>query len=241
MGKTSPHHELHDLSQRRRVFIVGDIHGEYGELEKALAAVNFDSQHDSLISVGDLVDRGPSSQATFDWINQSWFFRVLGNHELFPRAYLNRTLSSGDASAYGGDWFLKYSKKELEKICDVLEDAPYALTIITPGGRRIGVTHGDCMSDWDNHISCIDKRWVKELSMYSRKTIKRLAEEQKARIPFDVEMARVSNIDHVFHGHTVLGRPLTVANRSWIDTGACFGGDLTLLDIDQFLNDRGVA
>ena len=64
-----------------RTIVVGDIHGCFKELERLLGIVGFDNG-DVLISVGDMVDRGP----------QSWevcrFFRdtlnacsVLGNHE----------------------------------------------------------------------------------------------------------------------------------------------------------------
>lgn len=232
---SSSYHVTHDLSTRRRVFIVGDIHGEFAEVEKELAKVNFDSALDSLISVGDLVDRGPHSAAVFNWIQYDWFLYVLGNHELFPGLYLNREVTTDQVEHWGGRWFLDYSLQELENLVKVLEAAPYAMTIITPKGRRVGITHADCLSDWDNHVAALDKRWARKLSVESRATIKQLMEAQKKRKPFDVEAARVSNIDHVFHGHTVLGKPFTIANRSWIDTGACFGGDLTILDIDEFL------
>ena len=61
---------------------------------------------------------------------------------------------------------------------------------------------------------------------------------QEERLPLDPTIAHVKNIDHVFHGHTILGSPFTLSNRSWIDTGAYMGGDLTLIDIDRFLQER---
>jgi serine/threonine protein phosphatase 1 len=65
----------------RRTIVVGDVHGCFAELTQLLAKVDF-SEEDLLISVGDMVDRGPGSMET------ARFFRdapnamaVLGNHE----------------------------------------------------------------------------------------------------------------------------------------------------------------
>jgi hypothetical protein len=44
-----------------RDFVCGDIHGCFDELDAALAKLQFDPAVDRLISVGDLVDRGPRS------------------------------------------------------------------------------------------------------------------------------------------------------------------------------------
>jgi serine/threonine protein phosphatase 1 len=60
---------------------VGDIHGHFQRLQQCLEAVGFDPAVDRLFSVGDLVDRGPHSEAALDWLAQPWFHAVQGNHE----------------------------------------------------------------------------------------------------------------------------------------------------------------
>lgn len=66
---------------RGRDLAVGDIHGHFQRLEKCLEAVRFDPAVDRLFSVGDLVDRGPHSEAALEWLAQPWFHAVQGNHE----------------------------------------------------------------------------------------------------------------------------------------------------------------
>jgi len=65
----------------RRTIVVGDVHGCFAELGQLLAEVHF-GKHDLLVSVGDLLDRGPEpwEAAAFfrDKPNAAW---VLGNHE----------------------------------------------------------------------------------------------------------------------------------------------------------------
>jgi len=47
------------LNTHRRDFAVGDIHGAFDALQRAMEAIGFDARKDRLFSVGDLVDRGP--------------------------------------------------------------------------------------------------------------------------------------------------------------------------------------
>lgn len=42
-------------------FVIGDIHGELGALKECLSRAAFDYENDTLISLGDLVDRGNDS------------------------------------------------------------------------------------------------------------------------------------------------------------------------------------
>lgn len=64
-----------------KYFIIGDIHGCYDELQALLDKAGL-SEHDQLISIGDMVDRGPQSAESLN------FFRttpnaisIQGNHE----------------------------------------------------------------------------------------------------------------------------------------------------------------
>jgi serine/threonine protein phosphatase 1 len=70
-----------DLSNRRHL-IVGDIHGCYEELLGLLDERNFDLENDALITVGDIVDRGPSSKGVMDFcLGLPHFHSVCGNHD----------------------------------------------------------------------------------------------------------------------------------------------------------------
>ena len=70
-----------EKNKNGRDFVCGDIHGCFDEMEAELKHLEFDPSLDRLFCVGDLIDRGPKSELSIDYINQDWFFTVLGNHE----------------------------------------------------------------------------------------------------------------------------------------------------------------
>jgi len=64
-----------------QTIVVGDIHGCFEELQQLLDIVNF-SHNDELISIGDLVDRGPHSKEVVAFFMQTPnAFAIMGNHE----------------------------------------------------------------------------------------------------------------------------------------------------------------
>jgi serine/threonine protein phosphatase 1 len=64
-----------------RTIVVGDVHGCFAELMQLLTKVDF-SGEDLLISVGDMVDRGPDSLKTARFFRDSPnAMAVMGNHE----------------------------------------------------------------------------------------------------------------------------------------------------------------
>src|SRR5258706_5182448 len=65
-----------------RDLVVGDLHGHRSLLEHELDKLAFDPGRDRVLSVGDLIDRGPQSLGTLSLIDEPWFHAVLGNHEL---------------------------------------------------------------------------------------------------------------------------------------------------------------
>lgn len=59
----------------RHVWVVGDIHGCFSMLMKRLRECRFDPQQDLLVSVGDLIDRGPDSLGCLALLRESWMMR----------------------------------------------------------------------------------------------------------------------------------------------------------------------
>ena len=68
--------------QYKRIFVVGDLHGCWLDLNEEMYKVQFDTQTDLLISVGDLIDRGTHNIECLELLNQPWFKAVIGNHEI---------------------------------------------------------------------------------------------------------------------------------------------------------------
>lgn len=65
-----------------RDLIIGDLHGHYDTLRHLLCENRFDKKIDRVISVGDVIDRGPRSWDCLQLFREPWFHGVKGNHEL---------------------------------------------------------------------------------------------------------------------------------------------------------------
>ncbi|WDE98234.1 metallophosphoesterase [Lentisphaera profundi] len=96
---------------KRKVF-VGDIHGCYTEFLDLLKKVNYDPVSDRLISVGDIINKGPQSAAVLDYFIANTLEVVKGNHE----DWLQRAIV-GECKMYAeGEKIIAdsvYSKKEI--------------------------------------------------------------------------------------------------------------------------------
>ncbi len=68
-------------------YVIGDVQGCLHELKLLLQLVQYNDQHDQLIFVGDLINRGPHSLETLQFIRTLSNVRVsLGNHDLYTLA-----------------------------------------------------------------------------------------------------------------------------------------------------------
>jgi len=97
-----------------RLFVGGDIHGEFHALMSALHALDFDFDKDLVLLVGDIHDRGPNSPNCLELLQEPWLLSTIGNHEWM---LLSVVTDTGDISyskksaldtfmANGGEWIL---------------------------------------------------------------------------------------------------------------------------------------
>ncbi|WP_290651620.1 metallophosphoesterase [Aquisalimonas sp.] len=98
-----------DANLEGRDFVVGDLHGCRAPFDRALQALDFDPASDRVLSVGDLIDRGPDSPGCLALLQAPWFHAVMGNHEAMLAARLTADDRDPDAAQLhifnGGDWF----------------------------------------------------------------------------------------------------------------------------------------
>lgn len=215
-------YELLDLSEKRYVYAVGDIHGCFDQLDAKLRALDFSPKKDFLVSLGDLVDRGPYSEASIKWIKQPWFKHIVGNHEEMALQHSQDTSAAWHHNLNGGSWFSNLDATEKDLYVDYLMDAPYLLEVITPNKLKVGFVHADLLwSTWQENIEAPDYKTF----TWSRQGIKNLCEPD-----YDPS---VKGIDHVYFGHNALKRPYTRGNCTWLDTGAGFAdGYISVVNID---------
>lgn len=210
-----------DLSHLRNVYAVGDIHGCFRMLEAKLETIGFDPEKDALISVGDLVDRGPESDRALEFCRKPWFYWVRGNHEELLRIFVTKeqNYTKEKAIKNGMGWFINFPEDIQQEFVQVLNDAPVIMEVITPNAKRCGFVHAAFPSD--------DWRFAEEIAV--RDSHSCLWDRTDVHNP---KPNGIRYIDYVFHGHTPLQTPRTVANVVWLDTSACrAGGTLTVVKL----------
>jgi serine/threonine protein phosphatase 1 len=218
-------------------FAIGDVHGCFDKLRTLLGVCEAvaGGRRARFVLIGDYVDRGPDSRKVLDLLiaqqrDSDRFICLLGNHEamLLDAARPDRTVSDVfNWRANGGEQTLEsYGVDDESKLPAAHLAWMAALPLHFADGSRLfvhaGIRPGIALEDQTAH----DLLWIRD--------------------PF-----LSSPDDHgvfVVHGHTPLrtALPDLRPNRLNLDTGACFGGDLTAALFagdearpDLFLNSSG--
>ena len=242
MVKTLP------VNPQGRDFVVGDLHGCYTLLQTALANVSFDPTMDRLISVGDLVDRGPQSLECLQLLDKSWFYATMANHEDLMLSYLDRSPMGDYWFQNGGSWFgdLCGSDKAIVKQYCALyaSKLPKLITLNMKDGRKFHVMHAELdtqevLSDKDFADEAkFTKLWDEiefhnggKVGMWGRLVFKHLYRQKLdthnidkylrgATISKIGKWAQGSNLSTVYVGHSVMREPTKVWNLVNLDTCA---------------------
>jgi len=222
-------------------WVVGDIHGLFGVLEKALERIGFDPGTDRLFCTGDLIDRGPDSVKALDWLERTWFHSVRGNHD---QMLLDSIVGDPEFRAHnhevwhmnGGDWHHEYREKGdgrdmIGQLADLMARMPLAIEISHKDGGRTGLVHADVPygMDWSAVKASLvaGDRATAMSALWSRCRLNGIDRwrPEGADIPPDHmdRLLEIPGIGLVVSGHTPMEKPLERANRLWIDTGAALG------------------
>lgn len=205
-----------------RDFIVGDIHGCFTRLQAHLDRIGFDSACDRLFSVGDLVDRGPESELSYEWLSKPWFHAVRGNHEQMAIDHVGGFSDERCYIGNGGAWFLGMTRPEQKLFADAFSALPIAITLETALGP-VGIVHAECPADsWGVLLDAMKTETAEQVAMccmWSRDRVTNARDD-------DVEGVR-----SVVVGHTPMQNWTSLGNTIYIDTGAVFAGhEFTILD-----------
>ncbi|MBW2141308.1 MAG: metallophosphoesterase [Deltaproteobacteria bacterium] len=185
-----------------RLLAIGDIHGCFDKFKKLMDAINWKPAEDTLVFMGDYVDRGPDSAGVIEYIielkRQSGnLICLMGNHEQLFLEYLGGQanqiffLNGGldTLASYGGDRHIPDSHIEfLNSLLPYYETDEY---IFAHAGLRE------------------DLLWIREEFILS-----------------DYDHGK-----RIIFGHTPVAKPLIQENKIGIDTGAVYGGMLSCVDL----------
>ena len=201
-------------NQQGRDFVVGDIHGEWQQLTTLLTRVNFNTDNDRLLAVGDIIDRGPDSLKLVELLKQPWFYCCRGNHEDVLLRYCRQQDQqlARNWQGFGGEWFFQLNHEQQDDVyAAVNEHTVLAIEVETLMGL-IGVVHADVpvSLSWPEITQALQQADadMQEWVMWSRARIK----AEKSFV--------VHGIERLFVGHTIVKQSRHLANVHYIDTGA---------------------
>ena len=214
-------HQTYLPNQNGRDFVIGDLHGMYELLMAELESVRFNQTTDRCFSVGDLIDRGPQSEACLELIHSSWFHPVRGNHEDCMLTAVASPSAATTASwlLNGGHWHLRVSTKQMAGYAKLIETLPSIITVHMTSGKRIGVCHAEYPLPYWAPDEIEQNDDLKDRLIWSR---------QRA---LEGNTSVVSGIDLIVCGHTIHAEPQTLGNTCFIDTGAFKTQCLTLVEL----------
>jgi len=201
-----------------RIFAVGDIHGCLDKLVSLMDIIDVDLKKETLVFMGDYIDRGPHSKEVVDYLidlarggNRVVFLK--GNHELMLQNYLSGEdklsfLYNGGEATLGsymkggglneGNLIPPEHLEFFDNLRLYYETENY---IFVHGGLKanIPLEHQD---EWD-------MLWMRDEFIYS-----------------DFDFGKL-----VIFGHTPFREPLILDNKIGIDTGAVYGNKLTCVEL----------
>lgn len=214
-----------------RDFVVGDLHGCPTPLYRLLHKVKFDHETDRLISVGDLIDRGPSSVDTLRLLRQPWFYAVIGNHEAMLQSYLGtahwKEHRGPDFLHNGGNWILGVPPHSdvIPEIRELVSWLPLVIEV-GEGAARYRVVHAEIPSRVlsDGEIAEPDLVWCRDSVVWSRSAVSQAAKHLSAVKGFRLADAGQHSVESTLtiSGHSVVDRPVYFRNQLFIDTGSYY-------------------
>jgi serine/threonine protein phosphatase 1 len=201
-----------------RIFAVGDIHGCLDKLVALMDLIDIDWKTETLVFIGDYVDRGPQSKQVVDYLidlaqqRENVVF-LKGNHEQMLEDYM----SGADRLSFlyngGGTTLESYLRDGTGDEENLIPPAHidffanlrlYYETddyIFVHGGLKPGLSL-DEQDEWD-------MLWIRDDFIASN---------------FDFGK-------RIIFGHTPFQKPMILSNKIGIDTGAVYGNKLTCVEL----------
>lgn len=216
-----------------RTFVIGDIHGAFKALKQCLERSNFDYENDTLIQLGDVVDRGLESwECVEELLKIKNLIAIRGNHDLWTMEWLEGFINRSWYNQGGKETIDSYKKRPkknhlqdfFKKQIDYYIDGQnrcfvHAGYISEKGAQHSGIDVGYGYLDW---------HWDRTMITSVVKDI-----TNQKEIPIVLKAHSEIYIGHtptIYYGDNML--PVNMYNLWMMDTGAGYGYKLSMMNID---------
>jgi serine/threonine protein phosphatase 1 len=206
-----------------KIFAIGDIHGCAAKLELLLNRLPFARERDTLVFLGDYLDRGPDAKGVLEQIRRLRgdgvrVIPLMGNHE-----YL----------------LLEYHRSGDQALLPYLRRLGMENTLESYGGASLGALaslefmpgeHRDFLFSllpyWETEEYIFVHAGLRHDQPLAEQDISDLCEVREPFLSQERDYGR-----RVIFGHTPFATPLLTPFRTGIDTGAVYGNLLTAVEL----------
>jgi bis(5'-nucleosyl)-tetraphosphatase (symmetrical) len=223
--RAAQHIVLPEEEERKRIIIIGDVHGCYDELCQLLEKAQFESGKDTLILAGDFVNKGPKSAHVVRLARQLGARAVVGNHELLSlraRAVMDYEDRACRLTNSKYAWTAELSSEDLS----YLRGLPYTIRlprhhslIVHAGlipGQPLNKQHPLSLVTTRNLVLERDDQGLRESWLGTTDTAR--------GVPW---AARWHGPEHVYFGHSTRRSVQQRLLSTGLDTGCVYGGSLS--------------
>jgi len=219
------------------IVAIGDVHGCLDKLEPVLgriarhAAASPERRH-IVVSIGDLVDRGPNSAQVVarmaEGVPGCETVVLRGNHEAMMLDFLRGTEDAENWLHNGGLLTMASYGVDLQKIAEEGFDLDRLRRALI---ERMPAHHVAFLASLPLSFECGDYFFV-HAGVRPGRALDAQVEEDLLWIRDEFLEWRGGFGKRIVHGHTPVEVATFAPNRINLDTGACFGGPLTAVLIE---------
>lgn len=206
-----------------KIFAIGDIHGCADKLKTLLSRLPFDASRDTLIVLGDYLNRGPDVKGVLDQLCQlraagTRLIALMGNHEHL---------------------LLEYHRSRDAALLPYLRQLGLEHTLASYGGAGL-MELGDLTfmpAEHRKFLTSLLPYWETEEYIFVHAGLhfdQSLAEQDISDLCEVRESFLAEERDYgkrIIFGHTPFATPLVTPNKIGIDTGATYGNFLTAVEL----------
>jgi len=212
-----------ETGNKGKIFAIGDIHGCYDKLSRLIKRLPFDNQRDTIVFLGDYIDRGTRSREVLNYLcrlRREWknVIMLIGNHEYLMLEY-HRT---GDPALLP---FLRHLG--IDSTFDSYGvDNPQALheMLFLPADHRRLLD--DLRPYWETEKYIFVHAGLEYNLPLDQHDLPSLCETRFSFLSEEIDYGKL-----VIFGHTPFDMPFVTPTRIGIDTGAVYGNMLTAVEL----------